>query len=93
VCSATFGYLELLIGGTWSDLTFWKGSNKGALLYLLAAAAAGISAGVIVLIFADTGADTAGRLARCFMGFIVAVVWIMIIADEVVSVLKVCTVT
>ncbi|KAF8510772.1 Sodium/calcium exchanger protein-domain-containing protein [Gautieria morchelliformis] len=64
------------------------GTNKGALLYFLAAVAAGISAGVLVLVFADTGADTAGRLARCFMGFVVAVVWIMTIADEVVSVLK-----
>ena len=59
--------------------------------YLLAAAAAGISAGTLVLVFADTGNDPGGRLARCFMGFVVAAVWIMAIADEVVSVLKVCT--
>lgn len=60
------------------------------MFYRLSAAAAGISSGVLVLVFADTGNDPAGRLARCTMGFVVAVVWIMAIADEVVSVLKVC---
>ena len=59
--------------------------------YLIAAAIAGISAGVLVLLFADRGNDPGARLARCFMGFIVAAMWIMAIADEVVSVLKVRT--
>jgi sodium/potassium/calcium exchanger 6 len=44
---------------------------------------------VLVALFADKGNDPAGRLARCFVGFFVAVVWIMAIADEVVTVLQV----
>lgn len=56
---------------------------------VLAAAIAGIATSVLVMIFADRGNDPGGRLIRCFMGFAVAVVWIMAIADEVVSVLQV----
>ena len=72
------------------NLTTCKGTHKSAFWYLLAAAATGISTGALVLVFADKGDNVAGRLTRCFMGFVVAVVWIMEIADEVVSVLKVC---
>jgi len=41
-----------------------------------------------VVVFADKGAHPP-HAARCSMGFIVAIVWIMAIADEVVNVLKV----
>ena len=44
---------------------------------------------ILVAMFADRGNDQAGKLSRCFMGFLVAVVWIMAIADEVVTVLQV----
>lgn len=46
-------------------------------------------AAVLVSIFSDRGNDANARMARCFMGFVVAVIWIMAIADEVVNVLKV----
>ncbi|KZT39099.1 hypothetical protein SISSUDRAFT_1099515 [Sistotremastrum suecicum HHB10207 ss-3] len=55
---------------------------------ILAAAISGLATSVLVMIFADRGNDPGGRLIRCFMGFAVAVVWIMAIADEVVSVLQ-----
>jgi sodium/potassium/calcium exchanger 6 len=42
--------------------------------------------------FADKGEHPASKMARCSMGFFVAIVWIMAIADEVVNVLQVCTV-
>ncbi|KAF8577083.1 hypothetical protein K439DRAFT_1639998 [Ramaria rubella] len=64
------------------------GRDRAVLWYLVAAAVAGVSTGILVLLFADAGNDPAARLARCFMGFAVAVIWIMAIADEVVSVLK-----
>lgn len=44
---------------------------------------------VLVLIFADDGNNPAARIVRCSMGFFVAIVWIMAIADEVVQVLQV----
>ena len=56
---------------------------------LLATGVAGLAAAVLVAVFADTGRSPAAQLARCAMGFIVAVVWIMAIADEVVKVLQV----
>jgi len=60
-------------------------------LILLATAVVGVSAGCLVLVFAtDGGKDPGGRLALCIMGFVVSMVWIMAIADEVVLVLNVC---
>ena len=44
---------------------------------LLAAGAAGLAAAVLVAVFAKTGRSRASQLARCAMGFVVAVVWIM----------------
>ena len=57
---------------------------------MIATAIAGFTMAVIVSVFADHGNNPAARLIRCFMGFFVAIVWIMAIADEVVNVLKVC---
>ncbi|KAF8515394.1 Sodium/calcium exchanger protein-domain-containing protein [Hysterangium stoloniferum] len=64
------------------------GRGRSALWYHVGSAVAGIVAGIFVLIFGHKGNHPSGRLARCFMGFLVAVVWIMAIADEVISVLK-----
>ena len=58
-------------------------------LYATVIGIAGAVAAVLVLIFADDGSDPAGCVARCSMGFFVAIVWIMAIADEVVQVLQV----
>lgn len=57
---------------------------------LISTAIAGFTMAVIVAVFSDRGNNPAARLARCFTGFFVAIVWIMAIADEVVNVLKVC---
>ena len=57
---------------------------------LLAAGVTGAAIGILVAVFGGRGESTSSRLARCTMGFIVAVVWIMAIADEVVEVLQVC---
>jgi sodium/potassium/calcium exchanger 6 len=56
---------------------------------IIAAAVAGLTVAVIVVVFADQGAHPTARMARCSMGFLVAIVWIMAIADEVVQVLQV----
>ncbi|KAL7279317.1 hypothetical protein ACG7TL_007158 [Trametes sanguinea] len=56
--------------------------------WLLAIGTTGFTAGVLVAVFAKTGKSRASQLARCAMGFLVAVIWIMAIADEVVKVLQ-----
>jgi sodium/potassium/calcium exchanger 6 len=56
---------------------------------LLGIGLAGVAAGISVAFFADKGDHPGWLLARCLMGFLVAMVWIMAIADEVVSVLRV----
>lgn len=43
----------------------------------------------LVLSFSNMGSHPAAQMARCSMGFLVSVVWIMAIADEVVNVLQV----
>jgi sodium/potassium/calcium exchanger 6 len=62
-------------------------SDHFALVVGITAAASAVAA-ILVAIFANRGNDKAGRQLRCFMGFTVAVIWIMAIADEVVSVLQ-----
>lgn len=54
----------------------------------LGAAVAGIASAILVLIVGGTGLHTTSKMARCSMGFFVAMVWIMAIADEVVNVLQ-----
>jgi len=56
--------------------------------YLLGTGLGGFALGALVLWFSDRGDNVSARMARCSMGFIVAVIWIMAIADEVVSVLQ-----
>ncbi|KAF9524833.1 Sodium/calcium exchanger protein-domain-containing protein [Crepidotus variabilis] len=56
--------------------------------YLLGAGSIGFALAVLVLLFSDKGESVAARMTRCSMGFLVAVVWIMAIADEVVNVLQ-----
>jgi hypothetical protein len=58
-------------------------------LIRLATGAIGSLCAILILLFSNKGDNPAGIGARCAMGFIVAVVWIMAIADEVVNVLKV----
>jgi sodium/potassium/calcium exchanger 6 len=65
------------------------GGTPQAVWWLISTAIVGISSSVLVLVFADDGKDSATRLGRCLMGFVVSMVWIMAIADEVVQVLTV----
>ncbi|KAK0204795.1 Sodium/calcium exchanger protein-domain-containing protein [Desarmillaria ectypa] len=64
-------------------------SGTSQLLWLLLAAGiTGFAAAILVAIFAEKGEHPTFRMTRCSMGFFVAVVWIMAIADEVVNVLQ-----
>ncbi len=65
------------------------GDMKQFPIYATVIGIAGAVTAMLVLILADDGSDPAGRVARCSMGFFVAIVWIMAIADEVVQVLQV----
>ncbi|KAL7409177.1 Sodium/calcium exchanger protein-domain-containing protein [Mrakia frigida] len=49
----------------------------------------GLVLGFITLVYAWNGENRVWRLGRCLLGFSVAMIWIMAIADEVVSVLTV----
>ncbi|CAE6410312.1 unnamed protein product [Rhizoctonia solani] len=62
--------------------------QKHVVWYTLAASLCGVSVATLTAVFANDGKNPAARLARCFIGFGVAMVWIMAIADEVVQVLQ-----
>jgi sodium/potassium/calcium exchanger 6 len=68
---------------------FFLGGTKHELRFVIAAAMAGLAMAILVAVFADEGNHPTSRMARCSMGFLVAIVWIMAIADEVVNVLQV----
>ncbi|KAL0954545.1 hypothetical protein HGRIS_003510 [Hohenbuehelia grisea] len=55
---------------------------------LIVAVGAGLVVAALVVAFCSTGKHPSLRMARCSMGFLVAIVWIMAIADEVVNVLQ-----
>lgn len=65
------------------------GASPNFTLFTAVTAILGSVVAVLVAIFADKGNDPAARVARASMGFLVAIVWIMAIADEVVQVLQV----
>ncbi|KAG9121252.1 hypothetical protein FRC07_002874 [Ceratobasidium sp. 392] len=62
--------------------------QKHVAWYIFAAVLCGVSVATLTAVFAHDGSHPVGRLARCFIGFGVAMVWIMAIADEVVQVLQ-----
>ncbi|KAJ6513253.1 Sodium/calcium exchanger protein-domain-containing protein [Mycena sanguinolenta] len=65
------------------------GANKHYQLWaLISAGIVGFAASVLVALFGNNGEHASFRMARCSIGFIVAIVWIMAIADEVVKVLQ-----
>jgi len=68
---------------------FTLGTMRHAFWIRLGTGLAGLVAAILILLFSDKGTSPAARMARCSMGFIVAIVWIMAIADEVVNVLQV----
>ncbi|KAG5638893.1 hypothetical protein H0H81_008952 [Sphagnurus paluster] len=55
---------------------------------LILAAVGGFASAVLIVVFAEQGDHPTAKMARCSMGFLVAIVWIMAIADEVVNVLQ-----
>ncbi|GLB40207.1 putative Ca(2) cation antiporter (CaCA) (TC 2.A.19) family protein [Lyophyllum shimeji] len=65
----------------------FTGTPQQVSLFVVAAIG-GSAMAVLVLIFGDHGDHPTARMARCSMGFLVAIVWIMAIADEVVNVLQ-----
>ncbi|KAF9450353.1 hypothetical protein P691DRAFT_810544 [Macrolepiota fuliginosa MF-IS2] len=79
--------VQCVLGPLFCTGILFKG-NKYELWIMIATVATGFVVGTLVTIFADKGAHPTAKMARCSMGFIVAIVWIMAIADEVVNVLQ-----
>ncbi|EMD34076.1 hypothetical protein CERSUDRAFT_117589 [Gelatoporia subvermispora B] len=79
--------VQCTLGPLFSVAILFDGTQHEPWL-LLAAGIAGLTVGTLVAVFADKGTHPTSQLARCTMGFMVAVVWIMAIADEVVEVLQ-----
>jgi len=64
-------------------------SGSGHMKWLLAGTAlGGCVLAVLVLAFSHLGSHPVAQMARCSMGFLVSIMWIMAIADEVVNVLQ-----
>lgn len=55
---------------------------------VLGTAVCGLAVAALVLVFADGRSHPTARMVRCSMGFLVAIAWIMAIADEAVNVLQ-----
>ncbi|KAF8269558.1 Sodium/calcium exchanger protein-domain-containing protein [Lactarius quietus] len=79
--------VQCILGPLFCAAVLFKGTRYEQ-WSLLGAGLAGLSAGIPVFLFANKGDNQAWLLTRCSMGFLVAVVWIMAIADEVVNVLQ-----
>ncbi|KAF8340649.1 Sodium/calcium exchanger protein-domain-containing protein [Cantharellus anzutake] len=80
--------IQLILGPLWVMAIFFGGKSYGVWIEL-ATLVVGISAAVLVLCSVGEGRDPGLRLALCLLGFMVSVVWIMAIADEVVQLLEV----
>ncbi|KAI0303818.1 Sodium/calcium exchanger protein-domain-containing protein [Multifurca ochricompacta] len=79
--------VQCTLGPLFCVAVFFKGATY-ARWFLLAVGLAGLAAGIYVAFSANKGDHRGWLLARCSMGFLVAMVWIMAIADEVVNVLQ-----
>ncbi|PPQ65279.1 hypothetical protein CVT26_000239 [Gymnopilus dilepis] len=64
------------------------GGNNSSIWVQLGTLIGGLIAGALVVMYVEKGNSPAALLARCLMGFFVAIVWIMAIADQVVNVLQ-----
>ena len=62
---------------------------KHEIWLLISTAIVGVATAILVLIFSTSGEHPTARILRCSMGFLVAIIWIMAVADEVVGVLRV----
>ncbi|KIK63129.1 hypothetical protein GYMLUDRAFT_242192 [Collybiopsis luxurians FD-317 M1] len=79
--------VQVVLGPLFCIAVLFSGHTHQNWLFL-AAAIGGIGASAFIIVFADRGENMAFTMARCFMGFFVALVWIMAIADEVVQMLR-----
>jgi sodium/potassium/calcium exchanger 6 len=79
--------VQCALGPLFCTAVLFKGSAYKQ-WFLLGIGLAGLAAGILVALFAGKGDNRGWLLVRCSMGFLVAVVWIMAIADEVVNILQ-----
>ncbi|KAI0279739.1 Sodium/calcium exchanger protein-domain-containing protein [Russula aff. rugulosa BPL654] len=79
--------VQCAFGPLFCTAVLFKGSAYKQWL-LLGTGSAGLAAGILVALFAGKGDNRGWLLVRCSMGFLIAVVWIMAIADEVVNILQ-----
>ncbi|KAJ3734244.1 Sodium/calcium exchanger protein-domain-containing protein [Lentinula guzmanii] len=79
--------VQVLLGPLFCVAVLFSGHAHQGWLFL-GAAVAGTILATLVAVFVDRGDNMAFAMARCSMGFFVAIVWIMAIADEVVQVLQ-----
>ncbi|EJU04935.1 hypothetical protein DACRYDRAFT_20517 [Dacryopinax primogenitus] len=79
--------IQCILGPLWVLLVI-LGTHEYFLWMVLGCGGVGLLMSGLVLRYGGTGKHPAFRLFRCFLGFFVAVVWIMAIADEVVRVLQ-----
>jgi len=78
---------QCIFGPLWCVAVLFNGT-KHEMWLMIATAIAGVASAILVLIFSTRGEHPTMRILRCSMGFFVAIVWIMAIADEVVGVLR-----
>ncbi|KAH6909008.1 Sodium/calcium exchanger protein-domain-containing protein [Coprinopsis sp. MPI-PUGE-AT-0042] len=78
--------VQCVLGPLFCVVVLYSGLPR--LWLLIAILVGGFVAGITVVIVGGDGTHTSGRMMRCSMGFLVAIFWIMAIADEVVNVLQ-----
>ncbi|KAG8938126.1 hypothetical protein FRC00_000572, partial [Tulasnella sp. 408] len=78
---------QCVVGPLFATSVLFAGSPD-LWIFQLAAVTSGAAAATLVVLFAKNGKNPVGRIVRSLMGFVVAMVWIMAIADEVVRVLQ-----
>ncbi|KAJ7637723.1 Sodium/calcium exchanger protein-domain-containing protein [Mycena polygramma] len=79
---------QCTFGPLFCAMVLFGGNKHYQLWALLSTGLVGSVASVLVALFAENGAHPSFRMTRCSIGFFVAIVWIMAIADEVVKVLQ-----
>ncbi|KAJ3727911.1 Sodium/calcium exchanger protein-domain-containing protein [Lentinula raphanica] len=78
---------QVLFGPLFCVTVLFSGHTQQGWI-LLGTAVLGVISASLVAALVDRGDNMAFTMARCSMGFFVAIVWIMAIADEVVQVLQ-----
>jgi sodium/potassium/calcium exchanger 6 len=81
--------IQLILGPAFCVTVCFVNMTRYLPWLLFAAFVSGASMSALVLVFSQDGKHPVVRTALCLIGFVVAMVWIMAIADEVVQVLNV----